>query len=122
MFLNVSCAAHVSGANFLVNHGEECHKVMLKTFGLPEKFRKEALLMFLKVLVVEEQCVTGVSGFFVNFSCLTVPKIFAGEPFCNSKNFWYRKSVSKRGSIRIFREKFCLTVPKIFLKGTFWCL
>ena len=35
--------------------------------------------------------------------CLTVPKIFAEEPFCVAENFWYRKMSRRRerGASRI---------------------
>ena len=44
------------------------------------------------------------------------------EPFCDSGNFWYRKTlgIRKRGGYHNFRSKLCcLTVPKNFVGETF---
>ena len=57
------------------------------------------------------------------FLCLTVPRIFVGEPFYVSQNFWYRKFSWVRGGggggrreeCHDFLSKvFCLTSPKLF--------
>ena len=54
--------------------------------------------------------------------CPTVPKISVGEPFCDSQNFWYRKSSWIRGGgggrggreyHDFLSKNFCPTVPKI---------
>ena len=57
------------------------------------------------------------------FFCLTVPKIFIGEPFHVSPKFWYRKFLWVRGeggNITIFGHNFfSLTVPKVFVGEPF---
>ena len=52
--------------------------------------------------------------FLSKIFCVTVPKTSVGDSFC-CINFGYRKSLDKRGVIKILRRKIiCLTVPKAF--------
>ena len=60
--------------------------------------------------------------FLLKICCLTVPKIFVGEPFCVSQKFLVsKKFMDKRGGeYHDFLSKvFCLTVPKNFVGEPF---
>ena len=48
----------------------------------------------------------GYHDFLSKKFCLTVPKNFVGEPFCVSKNFWYRKILCMRGGHQGLVENF----------------
>ena len=70
----------------------------------------------------------GIEFFHQNFLSLcqksSERKNFAGEPFCVSQKFWYRKSLWKRGreeggSIMCFRQNFFVSVPKNFVGEPF---
>ena len=77
----------------------------------------------------------GYQDFPSKIFCLTVPKIFVGEPFCVSQNFWYRKNLWIRGGggdgggggvggggreyHDFLSNFFCLTVPKNFVREPF---
>ena len=66
----------------------------------------------------------GGGGYHVSLSknfCLTVPIKFE-EPFCVSKEFWYRKFSNKGGGAsRFCQNTFYLTGPKKLRQGTILC-
>ena len=62
--------------------------------------------------------------FLSNSFCLTVPKDFAGEPFCVSENIRYRRKlwIRKLGWVEYHElpsEVLCLTVPKKIVQESF---
>ena len=62
-----------------------------------DKFRRGTLLCFKRFLVWQKfRDMRGVSRFSVEFFCLTLSERIAGEPFCVSKKFWYRRFSSRR--------------------------
>ena len=57
--------------------------------------------------------------------CLTVPKIFVGEPFFVSQNFWYRKNLWIRGgggASRFSVKNFLSQSDEKIRRGTFQCV
>ena len=88
-----------------------------------EKFPRGTFLCFRNTLVsnnVRDKRGGGYHDFSSKLFCLTVPKIFVGEPFGVSENFWYRKILCFRGLCQDIPWKiFCLTVPKHFVEEPF---
>ena len=63
----------------------------------------------------------GISRFFVENFCLTVPKKFVRDPFCFKKILVWRIFMQRRGrgGIMVLPKHFCLTVPKNFVRCLF---
>ena len=91
-----------------------------------EKFQRGTLLFLRKFLLSKNvrdkrkrkrEGEGGYQDFPSKTFCLTVPKNFAGEPFCVSQKLWYRKNLWIRGgeSITILSRKFFVSVPKNFV-------
>ena len=89
-----------------------------------EKFRWGILRWVRKFRVAKNFMLKkGISLKSVKTLCLTVPINFVGEPFCVSKEFWYRKFSSQvGGKLHAFVENFFhLRGPKKLRQGTILC-
>ena len=91
-----------------------------------ENFCRGTLQCFINFGYRKTLCLWGeYHDFLLKICCLTVPKIFVGEPFCVSQNFWYRKNLWIRGEGGVsgfFVKSFLSHSAEKFRRGTLQCV
>ena len=120
VFLKVSGPVHVSDAASFVTLMGVSQKNKEKF--CPQKNSWEGPFGDSGSCSIKNYAWRGSNNFSPECFCLTVPKMFVGNPSCVSESFYCRKTLCMTGVPRFIVEIFNLESMKIFAVGIYWCV